>query len=136
MGSFSDFAESKILDQVFGGTAWVPPATLHVALFTANPSDSGGGTEVTGGSYARVAKTNNATNWPAASGTSPATKSNGTAIDFPTATADWGTITGMAVYDAASGGNMIGWTALTVSKPVLSGDTPSFPAGTLQVTLD
>jgi hypothetical protein len=136
MGSFSDFAEAAILNHAFGGATWTPPATLHIALFTANPSDSGGGTEVTGGSYARVAKTNNATNFPAASGTSPATKSNGTAIDFPAATADWGTITGMAVYDAASGGNMIGWTALTVSKPILSGDTASFPIGTLQITLD
>lgn len=136
MGSFADYAESKILDQVFGGTAWTAPATLHITLFTATPSDSGGGTECSGGSYARVAKTNNATNFPAATGTSPATKSNGTSIDFPTATADWGTVVAVGIFDAPSGGNLIAWTAVTVSKPVLSGDTPSFPAGSVTITLD
>lgn len=136
MGSFSDFAEAKILDQVFGGTAWVPPATLYPALFTTNPTDSGGGTEVTGGSYVRPAVTNNVTNWPAATGTSPTTKSNGTVITFALATADWGTVSSVGVFDAPSGGNLIGWSALTVSKPILNGDTPNFPPGSFVITLD
>ncbi len=136
MGSFSDFAEAAILNHMFGAVVHTPAVTHHVALLTVVPTDAGGGTEVSGGSYARVAKTNNATNWPNASGTNPTTKSNGTAIDFPTATADWGTVAAVAIYDAPTGGNLIGWTAVAVSKPVLSGDTPSFPASSLTITLD
>ncbi len=138
MGSFGDYAEAKILDAIFGQTALPAIATTYIALFTANPTDvSGGGTEVTGGSYARVAFTNNTTNWPNASGTSPTTKANGVAITFPAPSANWGTVTGMAVYDAASNGNLIGWTALNVNKTINNGDpAPSFAIGALTITLD
>ena len=136
MGSFSNFLEAAVLNHVFGATVYTPPATLYAALFTAALGDAGGGTEVTGGSYARVAKTNNATNFPAATGISPTLKTNGTAIDFATATADWGTVVAVGLFDAPSGGNLIGWSDLSVSKPVLSGDTPSFPASSLTITLD
>ncbi len=136
MGSFSDYLEAKILDHVFGATVYTAPATLYYALFTANPSDSGGGTEVTGGSYVRKAMTNNTTNFPNASGTSPTQKQNGTSVDFVQASADWGAITGVALYDAASGGNEIAWTALNQSKTVSNGDTASFPANSLTFTLD
>jgi hypothetical protein len=135
-GSFSDYSEAKILDQVFGGTAWTAPSTLYAALYTAAPSDSGGGTEVSGGSYARVAVTNNTTNFPAATGTSPTTKNNGTTITFATATADWGTVVAMAIYDASSGGNEIAWCTLTQNKTVSNGDTASFAANAFSMTLD
>lgn len=133
MGSFSNFLELEILDHVFGAASYSAPATLYFALFTATPSDAGGGTEATGGSYARVAVTNNATNFPAASG---GAKSNGTAITFPTASAAWGTVVAMGVFDASSGGNLLAWAALTTSKTISGGDTPSFPAGDFDVTLD
>jgi hypothetical protein len=139
MGSLSNYAEAKILDYVFGGAAFASPATLYVALYTADPSDSGGGTELTIGAngYTRVAVTNNSTNFPASTGTSPTTKSNGTAITFAAnTTVDWGTISGVALFDAASAGNMIAWTGLTVAKPVMVGDTASFAIGALTFTLD
>ncbi|MDP9488130.1 MAG: hypothetical protein M3Q49_20465, partial [Actinomycetota bacterium] len=83
--SFSDFMENTILNEVFGGVNYVPVGTVYVALYTTAPDDAGaGGTEVSGGAYARVAVTNNATNWPAAVG---GAKSNGVAITFPQATA-------------------------------------------------
>lgn len=66
MAGKSDYLELKILDGVLGGPDFVRPATSHVALYTVAPSDAGGGTEVSGGSYARAAVTNSATNWPAA----------------------------------------------------------------------
>lgn len=133
MGSFSNFLELEILDHVFGAAAYTAPATLYFALFTVTPSDSGGGTEVSGGSYARVGMTNNATNFPAASG---GAKSNGVAITFPAATAAWGTVVAMGVFDAASGGNLLAWGALTTSKTISNGDTASFPIGDFDVTLD
>lgn len=138
MGSFGDFLEAELLDHVFGAAAYSAPATLYVALYTATPGDANAsGTEVTGGSYARVAVTNNATNWPAASGTSPSTKQNGTAITFPAPTANWGVVVAFAIYDAATVGNELAWGALSVNKTINNGDAaPSFAAGALTITLD
>lgn len=134
-GSFSDYLEAAVLNHVFGATSYSAPGTLYVALFTAAPSDSGGGTEVTGGSYARVAVTNNTTNFPNASGTSPTSKSNGTTITFPTASASWGTVVAFGIFDASSSGNLICWADLTANKTIASGDTASFAASALAITL-
>jgi hypothetical protein len=132
-GSKSDYLENELLDHVLGNAAYSAPATVYVALFTSAPTDAGGGTEVSGGSYARVAVTNNDTNWPAASG---GAKSNGTEITFPDATADWGTVVAFAIFDAASDGNMLYWAELTQSKTVATGDTAKFAVGELDVTED
>lgn len=138
MGSFGDYAEAKILDAIYGQTALPAIATTYIALYTVAPSDaSASGTEVTGGSYARVAFTNNTTNWPNASGTNPTTKSNGVAVTFPAPTANWGVCVAFAVYDAASAGNLLGWSALNVNKTINNGDpAPSFAIGSLVITLD
>jgi hypothetical protein len=134
MGSFADFLELELLDHVFGAAAYTAPATLYVALYTATPSDTGGGTEVTGGSYARVAVTNNATNFPAAAA---GAKANGTAITFPSPTANWGVVVAFAILDAASAGNFLCWGAITPNKTVNNGDpAPSFAIGDLDITLD
>jgi hypothetical protein len=132
-GSKSDFLENEILDHVLGNAAYSAPATVYVGLFTAAPTDAGGGTEVTGGSYARVAVTNNATNWPAASG---GAKSNGAAVTFPTATASWGTVLAFGIFDAVSAGNLLYWADLTVSKAVGDGDTAEFAIGDIDITED
>lgn len=138
MGSFSDYLEKELLDHILGGADYARPATVYIGLWTTTLSDaSTGGTsgEPTGGSYARKSVTNNATNWPAASGTT-ATKSNGIAITFVTATGSWGTVTHFAILDAASAGHILGWGQLTASKAIGSGDTASFAIGDLDVTLD
>ena len=131
-GSFSDFLELELLDHVFGAAAYTAPVTLYIALFTAAPTDAGGGTEVTGGSYARVAVTNNATNFPAASA---GAKSNGTEIAFTAATADWGTVVALGIFDAASAGNLLAWADLAANKVVNNGDTAKFPVNDLDITL-
>jgi len=134
MGTFGDFLEDELLDHVFGDASYSAPATLYVGLSTADPTDDGSGiAEPGGGSYARVAVTNNATNWPAASG---GAKANGTAITFPQASASWGTVTHFIIMDATSGGNMLAHAALDASKTVDSGDTLSFAVGELDITLD
>lgn len=131
-GSFANFLEDELLDHCFGNAAYSAPATLHVALYTVAPSDAGGGTEVAGGSYARSAVTNNATNFPAASG---GAKSNGTAITFPTATGSWGTVVAIGILDASSGGNLLAWADLAASKTVASGDSFQIPVGDLDLSL-
>lgn len=131
MSQMSDYLEAAIVNHIFRGTSFAAPTTLYVALYTAAPTDAGGGTEVTGGSYARVAVTCNTTNW-GAPGTN-GTTSNSNAITFPTATANWGNVVAVAFFDAASGGNMLIWLTQT-STAVNSGQTASFAAGALSVT--
>lgn len=132
-GSFSDYLELELLDHTFGGADYTRPATLYVGLYTAAPTDAGGGTEVSGGSYARVAVTNNDTNWPAAAA---GAKANGTAITFPAATGDWGTVVAFGIFDAAEAGNLLAWADLTANKTVETGDTATFAIGALDITLD
>ena len=132
-GSKSDYLENKLLDHVLGGADYTRPATVYVALYTVAPTDAGGGTEVSGGAYARVTVTNNATNFPAASG---GAKSNGTEIIFPEATASWGTVVALAILDAAAAGNFLYWADLTTSKAIASGDTAKFAVGDLDIAED
>lgn len=125
--SFSNYLETKVLDHVFGATAYTAPATLYVALYTAAPSDTGGGTEVSGTGYARQTATFT---------TSGATTSNDSAIEFPTAGSSWGTVTHVGVFDASTAGNLLVYGSLAVSKLVESGDVFRIPAGDLDISLD
>ena len=133
MAAFSDYLEQAILNHIFRNTAiFTPPANVYLALFTAAPSDSGGGTEVSGGSYARKA-VSTTSQW-SAPGVGGLTD-NINAQAFVTATASWGTVTHVGIFDAASAGNLLFHGALTVSKTVGSGDTFQFSAGDLDITL-
>lgn len=104
MGSKSNYLENALLDAVLGGPAYSLPATVYVALHSAAPTESTAGTELTGSGYARVAVTNNSTNWPAAAS---GIKSNGAAIAFPVATGDWVAAVGWGILDASSSGNLL-----------------------------
>jgi len=155
MAALSDFAENKIIDwllraQAIGITgasaaAGTGPTAVYVGLLTAAPSDSGGGTEVTGGSYARQTVTSALTAWAgtqsaasttASSGTG-GTTSNNNVITFPAPTANWGVVTHFGVYDAVTTGNLLFWAVLTASKTVNNGDAaPSFAAAALTFQID
>jgi len=127
--SFSNFLETEILDHVFGGAAYTAPTAHYLALFTAAPSETGGGTEVstTGTAYIRnsVAFT-----------TTGNTTSNTAAVEYATATASYGTVTHVGVFDAVTAGNLMAYAALTTSKLIDSGDVFRVPAADLDITLD
>jgi len=127
--SFSDYLENNILDHVFKNTAFTQPTNLYVALFTAAPSDAGGGTEVSGGAYARV----NHNTWDVSAVGATA---NTTEVLFASATANWGTITHIGIFDAVTLGNLIAWAPLTASKAINSGDQARFATGDIDITLD
>ncbi|MBT4081995.1 MAG: hypothetical protein HN842_04305 [Gammaproteobacteria bacterium] len=95
-------------------------------MFTSATADDGSGTEVSGGAYARQAMSMSTTG---------DSSTNSAAVEYPTATASWGTVTHMAIYDAASGGNMLAHGALTASKIIDSGDVFRFPSGDVDITL-
>ena len=127
--SFSNYLETEILDHVFGGAAYTAPSTLYLALHTANPDEDGSGAEVStsGTAYARqtVAFT-----------TSGNTTSNTSAVEYPTATANFGTVSHVGIWDASTSGNLIAYAALTSSKSIETGDVFRVPAGDLDITLD
>jgi hypothetical protein len=130
MAGLSDYAEDLVLDWLLTNGAATRPTAWYLALFTVAPGEAGGGTEVSGGSYARQAATF------VVSGSAPATASNSVAIEFPAATGNWGTIVAAAVFDASSSGNMIAFGNLTASKAIDSGDVLRFAIGEVDVTLD
>lgn len=134
MSAMSDFLEVEIRKHIFRTGSYTKPTVLAVGLFTAAPSDAGGGTEVTGGSYARVQRDPLDANWTAASATDGLTD-NAAALTFPTPSANWGTVTHFGIFDATSAGNLLIWGALTNPKTINNGDpAPSFPTGTLDIT--
>ena len=128
-GSFSDHLENELLDHVLLTGPYTQPTHLYVALYTVAPTDAGGGTEVSGGSYARVQHDS----WDVASG---GASENTGAITFPQATGDWGTVVAVGIFDADTGGNLLMWADLAASKAIDSGDTAEFADGELDVTLD
>lgn len=133
MSALSDYLEKKIADHILGGGDFTRPATVYVGLFTTSPTETTSGTEVATGAYARASVTNNATNFPAST---DGTKSNGAEIVFPEATASWGLVSGFAVFDAATGGNMLFYGNLGTAKTFGSGDTPKINIGGLSLALD
>jgi len=125
--SFSNYLETELLDHVFAGNAYTSPTTVYVGLFTTNPDEDGSGTEVSGGSYARQAGTFSVTG---------NTATTTAAIEFPTATGTWGTVTHIGIYDALTSGNLLAYAALTTSKSIASGDVFRIPTGDIDITLD
>jgi hypothetical protein len=131
MGSFADYWENEILDHLFGKGSYTPPS-IYVGLSTADPADDAAGlAEPSGNAYARVATSG--ADWNTASG---GTIDNANEISFPEAGGSWGTLTHFALFDAASGGNMLAHGSLSISKIISSGDTAKFSAGDLDVSLD
>lgn len=134
----STYWSNHLLDLILGATAFTAPATVYMALFTASPGAAGSVTnEASGGSYARVAITNNTTNFPNSSG---GVKSNGTTITFATATSTGYSagvnMTDAALWDSLSAStNELYFGTLTTAKPILNGDTASFGVGALTVTV-
>jgi hypothetical protein len=131
MGSFSNYWENEVLDHLFGKGAYTPP-TIYVALSACDPGESGSGLdEPEGGGYARVAT--EADDWNSADG---GLLDNAVAIEFNAATGNWGTMTHFALFDAATGGNLLAHGSLTQPKTVNAADRAEFPPGDLEVTLD
>ena len=129
MAEMSDYLEVALLNATLNGVAFTAVNNPYVSLHTADPTDAGTGTEVSGGSYARTAAS-----FATASGTSGLVATDAD-VTFPTATATWGTVGWIGLWDAASGGNMLYHTALDASKTIDSGDIFKITTGNLTVEL-
>ena len=136
-GSKSNYFENAILKHIFGDTAYSVPATLYVGLWdnsvTLSDTSTGasaGEVGTSGTGYGRVAVTNDDTKWTVTDNV----VENAADITFATAAADWGTINQFAILDATTGGNILFWSTLAVSKTVTTGDTVRFNAGDITIT--
>lgn len=129
MAEMSDYLEVALLNATLNGTAFTAVNNPYVSLHTADPTDAGTGAEVSGGSYARTTAS-----FATASGTSGLVATDAD-VTFPTATATWGTVGWIGLWDAASGGNMLYHTALDTSKTIDSGDIFKITTGNLTVQL-
>jgi len=125
--SLTNTYETTTLTWLFTGDAATRPTTWYIGLFTSDPGETGSGTEVSGGSYARTSVTLTVSGNLA---------TNSGAVEFTAATASWGTITHIGVMDASTAGTMIVHAALSASKTIDSGDVFRIPAGDLDITLD
>jgi len=128
MAEFSNYLENKILDHVLKNTSYTSPTTVYVGLYTATPGEGNTGTEISGGGYARQVLS--VTTASAGIVTSSAD------VTFPQATANWGTISHIALLDAITSGNMLMYTALTTSKVIETDDILKINSGSLTVSLD
>lgn len=138
--SMTDYLENKLLDWLIRGQALTQPTNVYISLHTASCSDASAGTEVTGGSYARVTYTRSLANWAGTQSAGSTTASSGTGgqtsnnavVSFAVPSAGWGLASHFFVIDSS---NIIICQALTVAKTINTGDTVSFPIGSITVTL-
>mgnify|MGYP001605710675 CR=1 FL=1 len=155
MAAFTDFAENKLIAWRFRGqalgigdasaAAGSGPTKLYIGLLTVAPTDGAPGTEVSVAGYGRVEVPCTMDAWAGtqgegttvASSGSSGTTSNNSAINFPTPSPDgWGEVKAMGIWDAATGGNLVIYSALAVAKVINQGDTVPFPAASLTFQLD
>lgn len=125
-GNLSDYLENKLLDHFLGTTSYTMPSTIYIALYTVAPDDTGGGTEVTGGSYARQTATFDA----AASGATQ----NSADIDFVDMPAC--TVVAIGIHDASTSGNLLVHGTLTANKSLDAGDTLRIATGDLDISIN
>lgn len=144
LSALSNFWENELIDHLFRARSYTAPSAMHFALFTAAPGEAGGGTEVSGGSYARVSYAPGFANFEGTNGETTDVDSAGTggatqninAITFASPSANWGVVSHMGAFSASSGGDLYTYGALTASKTVNNGDAaPNFPAGSFDFAL-
>jgi hypothetical protein len=126
MSSFSDYLEDAVLNYVFRNTGTPTSTNVYLALYTATPSDTGGGTEVTGSGYARQL-----TAFDASSG---GAITNSAAETFTASGGSYGAVVAIGIFDALTGGNLLAWDGIT-SATITDGDTLTFPIGNIDISL-
>ena len=127
MAEMSNYLENALINATLRNTSYTSPAAVYMGLYTSDPTDANTGTEVSGGSYTRVAVTMGAP--------SNGVSTNTAAIEFPQASGSWGTVGWIGILDATSSGNLLYHTALDTSKTISSGDIFKIAIGGLSVTL-
>jgi hypothetical protein len=127
MSEFSDYSENLVINVLLRAASHTGAAAVYVGLYTSDPTDGNTGTEVSGGAYARTAVVFGAP--------SAGISTNSSAVEFPQATASWGTVGWVGVLDASTGGNLICHSPLDVAKTIDTGDIFKIATGNLSITV-
>ena len=127
MAEMSNYLENALINATLRATTFTSPSVVYVGLYTADPTDAGTGTEVSGGSYARQSVTFGAP--------SNGVSTNSAAVEFPQCTSTWGTVSHIGIWDALTTGNLLYHTQLDASKTIDVGDIFKIASGSLTVTL-
>jgi len=127
MSEISNYLENALINGTLRATTFTAPAAVYVSLHTADPTDAGTGAEVSGGSYARQTATFGAPSNGASTTTAD--------ITYPQATASYGTVTHIGIFDALTTGNLLYHSPLNTSKTIDTGDIFKITSGSLTVTL-
>ena len=125
--SLTNAFETETLEWLFTSTTVTRPTAWYIGLYTVAPTDTGGGTEVSGNAYTRKVVALSVTG---------DTATNGSAVEWATATGTWGTVVAVGIFDASTSGNLIAYGNLTTSKTITLGDVFRISAGNLDITLD
>lgn len=132
MSEASDYVENQILNCYLNQTNITAPTNIYVGLHTADPTDAGTGTELSGNGYARVEITDK---FGTASGTGGSVSSNADITGFTASGGNWGTVSHIGIWDASTSGNLLFHTALDSSATVNDGDSFQISSGNLTVTV-
>jgi len=131
--SKTNWARNQVQDYLFGGVSFTPPATLYLGLSTTTPSVTGSNiTEPSGAGYARVAITNNKSNFSYS--TSGCVLNTGSIV-FPESSGSWGTILSVVLFDASTSGSAWDYTTLTTPKVVQDTTIISFSASAVSFSM-
>lgn len=134
MAQASDYLEKKFLDGLLGGTNVLFSAKPYIALMKSAPSDNSTGTEVSGTNYSRIQVGDSGQGNFTVGNTG--TASNTGAFTYPDAQSAWGVVTHVALFDAASGGNLLVYATLNTSADVQNGDIFKIPSSGFTITMD
>lgn len=143
-GGLTNWASNNLIDLIWRAQPYTWPTTLYAGLYTSAPSNAGGGTECSGGSYARAAIASSLTAWSGTQGPGTTAASAGTsgrisnnaAVAYPAPTADWGTVTHEGLFSSIDGYGLIFWAPLAASRTVTAGSSAqTHPADSLAITL-
>lgn len=123
----STYISDALLDATINGGTFPTVATSYLALYSVAPGPGGGGTQLTGSNYSRINVAYTVTTGVA---------SNTSAVSFPTATGNWVTAVAWGIFDAATGGNLLYYGSLAPAQTVMNGNTMTFDAGNISITVD
>ena len=135
----SNYLFEKQVSSVLRGESYTPPTTLYVALFTTKPALTGtGGTEVVENAntnYTRIAIPSTPAYWSTPSGVNMQYSNLQEVVFNVPGSQSWGTITGMGLYDAANGGNLLWVGDIGTARPISSGDgAPRILVGQMKIS--
>ncbi|MFK7692853.1 hypothetical protein [Paenibacillus sp. HJGM_3] len=145
MLTLSNWLSDSLLNLAFRNTAWTPPSTVYLALYTSNPTAADTGTEVSGGAYARIAipfaapvgqsfNLYDIKTGVAETVTRRTLKSNAELV-FAVATAPWGLITHVGIRTALTAGNLMYFGAVNNPRTIETGDRMRVAADSIVVSI-